>query len=481
MARLLDFCDFIASPVNAHLKPLIKEVTLPILEPWITGHVVGGNGYDHCDPILATCKFWIPEAWDVSRIERLLASLNQVRILNVGTFRPAVTQHFPPEEEELIAHELDMEPAYLRSLETVLESGDLIAVGSIPTIGLPDHITVLNLLESFEVLIDIFPYLSATCNLRLFRPTEAILRLSHSSCIPFAENSLTNGGGGWGLDGISAYSSIRDLRIHVGEHGSPFTLDEDRLMPQLRSLPHLHTFELRLCPYSSSVTLPTNWPALLPSLKVFRTPIRSFPGFAATTTAENDVSFEVLVSEHEMADPQHWKDREYVTTFLVLAEEMAHYISTHQGDNRSLRLEAINVSIPDYSWWENADETRRRELRELDSVPCHDELYYPLADQHSNIMGWQADHDLSLYCYYNLPKLIATMPGFGSEREQYPLVADDDENAIKGKMIKWAPRGNLGINWPRGPDGRLKRWIEDEGEELDSLLKTSKNWGEVDP
>jgi hypothetical protein len=62
-----------------------------------------------------------------------------------------------------------------------------------------------------------------------------------------------------------------------------------------------------------------------------------------------------LVSEHEIARPEFWIDREYVRNFLILAEEMKHYFSTHVNDKRDLRLSTIEVSEPPY---DGAGETK---------------------------------------------------------------------------------------------------------------------------
>ena len=160
--------------------------------------------------------------------------------------------------------------------------------------------------------------------------------------------------GGWGIDALHKYSSVRDLSILVGsESANPWTevFAGDRLFKQLTQLPHLSTLELRFQPYTNKLEFPESWPAFLPSLKIFRTNCRSIIQFVAQSTADNAVHFEALVSHQEIASPLVWADHQYAEGLFLLLEHLADHFDKREDDRRSLSVRAIEVATPEK--WES--------------------------------------------------------------------------------------------------------------------------------
>lgn len=412
MKRVFAFCDFIESDQSSAIRTLIREVRIAVPEPWRTPV----PGQDPANIGSEVEEFWLPQAWDIPRVEAMLARLTNLRTLVAVLYRPEC-----PEQGYRDIDFLSTSTLPFTSWTTL------------PTVTLPSHVQSLHVKDLRYSLGCKHP----TSHLRLFRPGSSLTSLSYVSEDVYAQKAHSwDPSGIYGLKGLSFYPSVKHVVIQTRD--TLELLKENRLIECLQLLPRLEVLEL-YTPVNGSTDediFPMDWPSLLPMLKTLRVPLRKLCEYVATTSAKDTITFEVLVDHPEVEKAgNHYQtlDDDYIVPFFKLLEEVAHYLSTSGTDNRRLKIRPIN-----------ADKLR-------------DNFYH--------YERWLFDGDDSpadLYFNDMVPRMLATMPAVASERGGVPWPRPPQEYLSEDmsrwftewfvgpwfrEMASWTPRRNLGLGW----------------------------------
>lgn len=440
------FCNFIAAERSQHVRALIQELTFIVPEPRRQAYPADKV---LVNPKVADLGCYIERAWYdlVPRVETMLSQLSGLITAVVHTFRP-------------------------HKLESPIGSADLTPM------RLPDQVQELRLNEPkpFDPdgdvrprLVGMFSMLAmtpqaprkniwSTSNIKLFTPGSNLKSLTFISAVKVVATNYSDheyGGGGMGLDGLGTYSNVQKLSLRVGSDAREIDpiADGARILRNLRLLPQLHTLEIMSRPCSQpgfhqekslASIFEQGWLAALPTLQVLRVPIRSILELASKTRAHNALRLELIVSNKELAAIWPWvEDWDFIYVFLKLAEECAHYYTTHPDDHRTLKLRPVHIRDPDdinrddrFIGKGDFDPTNSRYNRN-DSM-----VYYPDQPDYDPCHLVGSMHGLREYLNSQWSGFIRSMPGFSTEQGDLAVIGDEDVYDAFRKIGKWEPRCN---------------------------------------